>query len=168
MTDTLPPPPSTVPPGPPGLAVPPAAPSAGRPRIWQALLLFLAFGGLAGGSCAAFLQRPSGGSADLWSILFVLSIPFAAGAFTLLLFRLVRRRAGEAWPSLLQSLLILGAGGVLAAGGCGGWAVTLESVLPVAMVMFAAFVVGLVLAAGGAELFVIALGRLIFKRPGAR
>jgi hypothetical protein len=155
-------------PDPPGLAVPPSAPSIGRPRIWQALLLFLAFGGLAGGSCAAFIAKPSGRTADLWSILFVLSIPFAAGAFTLLAFRLVRRRAGEAWPSVLQSLLILGAGGVLAAGGCGGWAVTMESLLPVAMAMFAAFVIGLALAAGGAELLVIAIGRLIFKRPGAR
>jgi hypothetical protein len=149
--------------------VPPAAATLpGRPSIWQAALLFLAFGVLAGGSCAAFLQRPSGGAADMWALLFMVSLPLASGAFTLLLFRLVRRRTGEAWPSVGQSLLILAAGGVLAAGGCGGWALTMESLVPVAMVLFVGFILGLALLAGGVELFVVAIGRLIFKRPGAR
>jgi hypothetical protein len=160
----------TPPPSSPGLPVPPATPSAGRPSIWQALVLFLAFGALAGGSCAAFLQRPSGGSANLWTALFLLSVPLAAGAFTLLAFRLVRRRAGEAWPSVAQATLLMLAGAVLAAGGCGGWAVTMDSsfLVPVAVVLFVAFIVGLAIATGGVELFVVAIGRLIFKRPGAR
>jgi hypothetical protein len=104
----------------------------------------------------------------MWALLFILSLPLTAGAFTLLVFRLVRRRAGEAWPSVAQAALLMAAGGVLAAGGCGGWAMTLESLVPVAIALFVVFIVGLALAAGGVELFVIAIGRLIFKRPGAR
>jgi hypothetical protein len=165
MTDTPVPPPGQwiTPPAPalpPGL--PPGAP-VGRPRIWQAALLLLAFGGLAGGSCAAFLTRPNGGSADLWSLFFVATMPFAAGAFALLVFRLWRRRSAESWPSLGQAALMGLAGCVLAAGGCGGWAVTMDTsaLVAISMVLGATFVAGLALAVGGGELFFIALARLI-------
>jgi hypothetical protein len=59
--------------------------------------LFIALGLLAGGSCAGFFSRLSGhgGTGDLWAFLFVVSVPFAAGAFALLVFRLWR--AG--WPN---------------------------------------------------------------------
>jgi hypothetical protein len=164
MTDT---PPRPTPPVPP--AVPPGA-SAGQPRRRQAALLLHAFCGLAGGSCAAFLAKPSGGIADLWSLLFVASMPFAAGAFALLVFRLWRRRAAEAWPSLVQAVLMAIAGGVLAVGGCGGWAATMDAsaIWPIAMALGAVFVIGVALAVGAGELFLIGIGRLIFKRPGAR
>jgi hypothetical protein len=155
------------PPGPP--AVPPGAP-AGRPRVWQAALIFLALGSLAGGSCALFLQHPSGGSSDLYTLLFLLSIGPAAGAFALLVFRLWRRRHAEAWPSVAQAVLMAVAGGVLAAGGCGGWAFTMDTsaLLPIAIGLFVVFVLGAAIAVGAGELFVISVFRLILKRPGAR
>ena len=173
MTDTpdLPPAPPAAPPaGPPSL--PPGAP-AGRPRIWQAALLFAAFGLLAGGSCAAFLSGNVGRSStanDLWSLLFVASLPVAAGAFTLLVFRVWRRRVAESWPSLGQAALLGLAGTALAVGGCGGWAMTMEAsaLLPLAFTLGAAFVAGLALAIGAGELFAIALFRLMAGRPGAR
>jgi hypothetical protein len=151
------------------LAVPPsAAAPAGRPRIWQAAALFLAFGLIAGGSCAAFMNKPNAAGADALSLLFVATVPFAAGAFTLLVFRLWRRRTAEHWPSLLQCTLISVAGLVLAVGGCGGWLATLEApgLMPIAL--GAAFVVGLALLTGAIELFAIGVARLILKRPGAR
>jgi hypothetical protein len=155
-------PPSSLPPG-----TPP-----GRPRIAQAALLFLAFGVIAGGSCAAFLGGFStrGTSSDVWSFLFVASVPLAAGAFALLVFRLWRRRFAEAWPSVGQALLMGVAGAVLAVGGCGGWALTMEAtaLLPIAFGLGALFVLGLALAVGAGELFVIGIFRLIFRRPGAR
>jgi hypothetical protein len=137
--------------------------AAGRPRIWQAIVLLLAFGGLAGGSCAAFLTRPNGGSAGVWSFLFAVSVPLAAGAFALLVFRLWRRRIPEAWPSLGQAALLLAAGTGLAIGGCGGFAAASSAVevWPVALVLGAAFVAGTALAVGAGELFFIALARLI-------
>jgi hypothetical protein len=147
--------------------VPPGAP-AGRPRLWQAVLLFLAFGGVAGGSCAAYMARPNAPTADLWSLVFAASLPFGAAAFALLVFRLWRRRLAEAWPSLGQAALLLAAGTGLAVGGCGGWVVTMEAFWPVAMFLGALFVIGVALAVGAGELFVIALGRVILKRPGAR
>jgi hypothetical protein len=154
--------PPSVPASPP--TVPPGTP-AGRPKIWQAALLFLAFGGIAGGSCAAFLAglSPGGGSADLWSFLFVASVPLAAGAFALLVFRLWRRRFAEAWPSVGQALLMGVAGAALAIGGCGGWAMTMEAtaLLPVAFGLGALFVLGLALAVGAGELFFVAVARLI-------
>ena len=56
MTDTPDqPPPVTLPP----VTVPPGTP-AGRPRIWQVAVLFVAFGIVAGGSCAAFLGEVTG------------------------------------------------------------------------------------------------------------
>ena len=185
MTETpdLPPPSPLAPPaasaGPPAGApsvpgpsstLPPGTP-AGRPRIAQAALLFLAFGILAGGSCAAFLGGLSPGrSNDLWSFLFVASVPLAAGAFALLVFRLWRRRVAEAWPSVGQSLLLGVAGVLLAVGGCGGWAMTMEAtaMLPIAVGLGALFVAGTALAVGAAELFGVAILRLIFGRPGAR
>ena len=152
-------------------SLPPGAP-AGRPRIWQAALLFVAFGLVAGGSCAAFFGRMSGHgtSGDLWSFLFVVSTPFAAGAFALLVFRLWRRRAAESWPSLGQAALMALAGAVLAVGGCGGWLMTMEAsaLLPIAFTLGAVFVAGLALALGAGELFAVAIFRLIFRRPGAR
>jgi len=180
MIDTPPPPPAPLPPPAPpgGLPVPPYARSgpptlppgtpAGRPRIWQAVLLVAAFGGLAGGSCAAFMAAPNSPTADLWSFVFAASMPFGAAAFALLVFRLWRRRVAEAWPTLGQAMLLVLAGGVLAIGGCGGWAVTMETVWPIAMGLAAVFVLGTALAVGAGELFVIAIFRLIFKRPGAR
>jgi len=159
--DSVPPP---TPPDPPGLSVPPAAPTAGRPSVWQALLLFVAFGIIAGGSCAAFLGGLSPGrSNDLWSFLFVASVPLAAGAFALLVFRLWRRRFAEAWPSVGQALLMGMAGAVLAAGGCGGFTMTMEgtALLPIAFGLGALFVLGVALAVGAGELFFIALARLI-------
>jgi hypothetical protein len=170
MTDTpdLPPPASA------GLPVPPMTPPslplgtpAGRPRIWQAVVLLAAFGGLAGGSCAAFLSGNIGHPStvtELWSMLFVVSVPFAAGAFALLVFRLWRRRAvAEAWPSLGQAALLGLAGAGLAVGGCGGWAMTMEAstLLPIAFTLGAVFVAGLALAIGAGELFLIALARLM-------
>jgi hypothetical protein len=180
MTDTpdLPPPPidpPVPPPAPPfrpapASTLPPGIP-AGRPRILQAAVLFVAFGVLAGGSCAAFLAGVSpGGGNDLWSFLFVASVPLAAAAFALLVFRLWRRRYAEAWPSVGQSLLMGVAGAGLAVGGCGGWAMTMEAtaLLPVGLGLGALFVAGTALAVGAAELFGVAILRLIFKRPGAR
>ena len=136
-------------------------------------MLFAAFGLLAGGSCAAFLSGNIGrssGASDVWSLLFVASVPFAAGAFALLVFRLWRRRVAEAWPSVGQALLMALAGGALAIGGCGGWAATMEAsaIWPVAMALGAVFVIGSALVLGAGELFVIGIFRLIVKRPGAR
>ena len=54
-------------------------------------------------------------------------MPFAAGAFALLVFRLWRRRVAESWPSLGQAALMAFAGAVLAVGGCGGWAATMDT-----------------------------------------
>jgi hypothetical protein len=163
MTDTsLPPPASPTPP----LAVPPGpqAPPVGRPRIWQAAVVFLAFGLIAGGSCAAFLWKPGAQSADPLAFVFLLTVPIAAAALTLLVFRIVRRRRAESWPTLGQCLLIGVAGAVLSVGGCGVWAVTMEepAFLPVSFVFGAGFVVGLALAVGAAELFFVALARVIF------
>jgi hypothetical protein len=161
-------PPST--PAPPPSPLPPGVPP-GRPSILQAALLFVAFGILAGGSCAAFLGGLSPGrSNDLWSFLFIASVPLAAGSFALLVFRLWRRRVGEAWPSVGQALLMGVAGAVLAAGGCGGFTMTMEgtALLPIAFGLGAAFVAGTALAVGAAELFGVAILRLIFRRPGAR
>ena len=146
-------------------SLPPGTP-AGRPRIWQAVVLFAAFGGLAGGSCAAFLSGNIGRASaanDLWSLLFVASMPFAAGAFALLVFRLWRRRVAEAWPSLGQAALMGLAGAGLAVGGCGGWAMTMEAstLLPIAFTLGAVFVAGLALAIGAGELFLIAIARLM-------
>jgi hypothetical protein len=163
--------PSGFPEPPPRLSVPPAAPAAlGRPSLWQAALLFLAFGVVAGGSCAAFLNRPNADASVVWAILFFASLAVAAGALTLLLFRIVRRRVGEAWPGLGQSALIMLAGAVLAAGGCGGWAVTMDTtfLVPLSIALFIGFVVGVALVAGAVELFGVAIVRLILKRPGAR
>jgi hypothetical protein len=166
-----PPPPSgPAPPPPPPSSLPPGTP-AGRPRILHTALLFVAFGILAGGSCAAFLGGVSpGGSNDLWSFLFVASVPLGVGSFALLVFRLWRRRYAEAWPSVGQSLLMGVAGTALAIGGCGGWGMLMEdtALLPVALGLGALFVVGTALAVGAAELFGVAILRLIFRRPGAR
>ena len=168
MTDTpdLPPPSATGPPPEPDALAPlPPGTPAGRPRIWQAALLFAAFGLVAGGSCAAFLGGMSshGTSSDVWSLLFVLTVPFAAGAFALLVFRLWPRRVPDAWPSLGQAALMLLAGTVLAVGGCGGWAMTMDTsaLMPVAVTLGAVFVAGLALAAGAVELFLVALARLM-------
>ena len=170
MTDT----PDLPPPAPAGLPVPPMTPPslppgtpAGRPRIRQAVVLLAAFGGLAGGSCAAFLSGNIGHPStvtELWSLLFVASVPFAAGAFALLVFRLWRRRVAEAWPSLGQAALMGLAGAGLAVGGCGGWAVTMDAtaLLPIAVALGgAAFVLGTALALGSGELFLIAIARLM-------
>ncbi len=43
-----------------------------------------------------------------------------------------------------------------------------SEIWPVAMALGAVFVLGTALATGAAELFAIAILRLIFKRPGAR
>ncbi len=71
-------------------------------------------------------------------------MPFAAGAFALLVFRLWRRRVAESWPSLGQAALMALAGAALAVGGCGGWAMTMEAsaLLPIAFTLGAAFVAG--------------------------
>jgi hypothetical protein len=176
MTDT-PDLPATAPAGSPAPSMPPPSlppgTPAGRPRIWQAVLLLAAFGGLAGGSCAAFLSGNIGHpstATELWSLLFVASVPFAAGAFALLVFRLWRRRVAEAWPSLGQAALLGLAGAVLAVGGCGGWVMTMDAtaMLPFAFTLGVAFVAGTALAVGAGELLAIALFRLIFGRPGAR
>ncbi len=148
---------------------PPSLPpgtQVGRPRIWQAALLFIAFGVVAGGSCAAFLSGDIGNPGaiqELWSILFVVSMPFAAGAFALLVFRLWRRRVAESWPSLGQAALMGLAGAGLAVGGCGGLAMTMEAsaLLPIAVALGAVFVAGLALAIGAGELFLIAMARLM-------
>jgi hypothetical protein len=169
MTDTPVQPPFPLPPGVP--ALPPGEP-AGVPSIWQAALIFVAFGLVAGGACATFLQDPnSDRSSGLWATLFIGSVPLAAGAFTLLVFRLWRRRQREAWPSVAQAVLMGVAGAVLAGGGCGGWAMTMETsgvLIAIQVVLFALFVVGLMFAIGAGELFVISIFRLIVKRPGAR
>lgn len=165
MTHTpVPPPgPPITPPAPlPPPVLPPGTP-VGRPRIWQAIVLFLAFGGLAGGSCAAFLSRPSGGASEMWSLVFAASLPLGAGAFALLVFRLWRRRLAESWPTLGQAALMLGAGTGLAVGGCGGWAVTMEAFAPIALPLGAAFIAGLALSVGAVELFFVALARLILS-----
>jgi len=156
------------PPGSAGLPVPPLTPTpvppslpswtpADRPRIWQAALLFVASGVVSGGSCAA------SESSNLWALLFVLTMPFAAGAFALLVFRLWRRRVAESWPSLGQAALMAFAGAVLAVGGCGGWAATMDTSALVALsfALGAVFVAGLALALGAGELFLIAMARLM-------
>jgi hypothetical protein len=165
MTD-LPVPPHF--PAPPGAPIVPPGSAVGRPGIWQTALIVLALGTVAGGSCAVFLQKPTGGSSDLYAFLFFASVIPAAGAIVLLVFRLWRRRQREAWPSVAQAVLMAVAGAVLAGGGCGGWAMTMEAFVPLAIALFVLFVVGLVVAVGAGELFVISVCRLIFKRPGAR
>jgi hypothetical protein len=132
--------------------------------------MFLAFGLLAGGSCAAFLNKPNGPGAEALSMLFLLSVPFAAASFSLLVFRIWRRRNAEHWPSLLQCILIGLAGAVLAAGGCGAWAATMDApgMLPVSIPFGALFVIGVAFGVGSVALFAIGVLRLILKRPGAR
>ena len=119
MTDTPDLPPATSA----GLPVPPMTPPslppgtpAGRPRIWQAAAAVRRLrpawpAARAPRSCR---RRPHARSApsDLWAFLFVASMPFAAGAFALLVFRLWRRRVAEAWPSLGQAALMGLAGAV--------------------------------------------------------
>ena len=110
-------------------------------------MLFVAFGVLAGGSCAAFLSgnigRPSTAS-ELWAFLFVASVPFAAGAFALLVFRLWRRRVAESWPSLGQAALMAlggrraGRRRVRRVGDDDG----ASALLPIAFTLGAAFVLG--------------------------
>ena len=144
----------------------PPGTQVGRRRIWPAALLFIAFGVVAGGSCAAFLSGDIGNPGaiqELWSILFAASMPFAAGAFALLVFRLWRRRVAESWPSLGQAALMVLAGAGLAVGGCGGFAMTMEAsaLLPIAVALGAVFVAGLALAIGAGELFFIAMARLM-------
>jgi hypothetical protein len=149
--------------------VPPGEPT-GRPSVWQAAVIFVALGLAAAGSCAAFLDQPSGGSSEAWSLVFVASVPLAAAALALLVFRLWRRRQREAWPSVAQAVLMALAGAILAGGGCGGWAMTVgvSVLLPLAVLLFVAFVVGLLVAIGAGELLVLSVFRLMFKRPGAR
>lgn len=163
----------TDPAGPPPSALPPSVPAdapAGYPSLWQAGLLFVAAGLTAGGACAGFLSTAGRGGNDALAFLFFASIPFAAGAFTLLLFRLWRRRAREAWPSLAQSLLMAVAGVVLGIGGCGGWAATMNTsaMWPIAIALAAAFVIGVAIVLGAGELFLIGIVRLIMGKPGAR
>jgi hypothetical protein len=140
--------------------------AAVRPRIWQAVVPLVAFGGVAGGSCAAFLSGNIGNPSateEFWSLLSVASLPFAAGAFALLVFRLWRRRVAESWPSLGQAALMALAGAGLAVGGCGGWAMTMNETafLPIAFALGTAFVLGTALTLGAGELFLIALARLM-------
>jgi hypothetical protein len=156
----------------PSPALPPSVPSdtpAGYPSLWQAALLFAAAGLTAGGACAGFISSSGRGGGAL-SFLFFASIPFAAGAFALLVFRLWRRRAREAWPSLVQCLLMAVAGVILGIGGCGGWAATMDTsaMWPIAMALAAAFVVGVAIVLGAGELFLIGIVRLIMGKPGAR
>ena len=161
----LPPPPPPAP-----LPVPPSpAMPVGRPRIWQAAAMFLAFGLLAGGSCAAFINANMRG-ADGFAALFLLSVPLAAAAFSLLVFRVWRRRTVEHWPSLVQCLVIGLAGVVLAVGGCGAWALTMDApgLMPVSIPFGALFVIGVAFGLGAVELFAVGVLRLILKRPGAR
>ena len=148
----------------------PAETPAGYPSIWQAALIFVAAGLTAGGACAAFLSSGGRGGSDGLAFLFLASLPVAAGGFTLLVFRLWRRRAREAWPSLVQCLLMAVAGVVLGIGGCGGWAATMDTsaLWPIAFVLGAAFVIGGAIAVGAGELFLIGIVRLIMRKPGAR
>ena len=159
MTDT-----PDLPPTPTPTSLPPDTPAV-RPRIWQAALLVVASGLIAGGSCATVLGGFSsqGTSSDLWSLLFVLAVPFAAAALALLVFRLWRRRVAESWPSLGQAALMAVAGAVLAVGGCGGWAATMDvtGLMPIAVALGAAFVLGTALVIGAGELFLIAMARLM-------
>jgi hypothetical protein len=159
-----------MPPDSPGLPVPPAASTIGRPTVWQALLMFAAFAILAAGSCAAFLSGSSGRFSEAWGFLFVAGLVLAAGPFTLVVFRLVRRSAREAWPTPGQAALLLLAGAVLAAGGCGGWALTLQvsSLVPVSLALFLAFLAGVAITVGAVELFGVALVRVVQRRSGAR
>ena len=160
------------PPGTPPSTLPsvPADTPAGYPSLWQAGLLFAAAGLTAGGACAGFLSTGGRGGNDALAFLFFASLPFASGAFALLVFRLWRRRAREAWPSLAQCLLMAVAGVVLGIGGCGGWAATMDTsaMWPIAMALAAFFVVGVAIAVGAGELFLIGIVRLIMGRPGAR
>lgn len=163
----------TDPAGTPPPALPPSVPAetpAGYPSLWQAGLLFVAAGLTAGGACAGFLSMSGRRGSDGLAFVFFASLPFAAGAFTLLVFRLWRRRAREAWPSLAQCLLMLVAGVVLGIGGCGGWAATMDTsaMWPIAMALAAAFVAGAAIAVGAGELFLIGIARLIMGKPGAR
>ena len=148
----------------------PADTPAGYPSLWQAALIFVAAGVTAGGACAGFVSSGGRGGSEPFAFLFFASLPFAAGAFALLVFRLWRRRAREAWPSLAQCLLMAVAGVVLGIGGCGGWAATMDTsaMWPIAMALAASFVVGVAIAVGAGELFLIGIARLVMKRPGAR
>jgi hypothetical protein len=163
-TDPAGPPPPSLPP-----SIPAGAPS-GRPSLWQAGLIFLAAGLTAGGACAGFASAGGRGGSDALAFLFIASVPVAAGAFALLVFRLWRRRAREAWPSLAQCLLMAVAGVVLGVGGCGGWAATMDTsaLWPIAVALGAAFVIGAAFVVGAGELFLIGIVRLIMRRPGAR
>jgi len=144
---------------------------AGGPAIRQLVVLFVSFGVIAGSSCAAFAVVSGDGARSkmtgvLAALLFAASMPVAAGAFALLVFRLWRRRVVEAWPSLEQAGLIAIAGAGLAFGGCGGFAMTSDAtlLLPIAITFGAVFVAGLALAVGGGELGAMAMLRLIFRR----
>jgi hypothetical protein len=148
----------------------PADTPAGYPSHWQAALIFVAAGLTAGGACAGFVSSGGRGGSEPFAFLFIASLPIAAGAFALLVFRLWRRRAREAWPSLAQCLLMAVAGVVLGIGGCGGWAATMDTsaMWPIAMALAASFVVGVAIAVGAGELFLIGIARLIMRKPGAR
>ena len=144
---------------------------AGGPAIRQLVVLFVSFGVIAGSSCAAFAVVSGDGARSkmtgvLAALLFAASMPVAAGAFALLVFRLWGRRDAEAWPSLEQAGLMAIAGAGLAFGGCGGFAMTSDAtlLLPIAITFGAVFVAGLALAVGGGELGAMAMLRLIFRR----
>jgi hypothetical protein len=136
--------------------------------VWQAAVLFAALAAIAGGSCAGFVSNTSGPAGSVLAIVFAVTAPIAAGAFALLLFRIWRRQHAEAWPSVGQAVLMIVAGGGLAFGGCGGFAAMNEALWPMAVALGVLFVLGMALATGAAELLVVSIARLIFKRPGAR
>ena len=158
------------PPGPPPVLPPsiPAGAPGGYPGLWQPALLFLAAGLTAVAS--GVYSELGGGAGDALALLALATAPIAAGALVLLVFRLWRRRAREAWPSVVQCLL-LGVGGVaLGIGGCGGFLLTLDasSAGATSVVLAGVFVVGAAVALGAGELLVIGIFRLILQRPGAR
>jgi hypothetical protein len=159
------------PPGTPPSPLPPSIPAGapgGHPTLWRPALLFLA-AGVTAGACAVY-SGLGGSAGDALALLSVATAPIAAGAFVLLAFRLWRRRAREAWPSLAQCLLIAVAGVVLGVGGCGGFLLTLDasSAGTLSVVLGGVFVVGAAIVLGAGELLLIGIVRLILKKPGAR
>ncbi len=144
---------------------------AGRPRVWQAALIAVAFGIVAAGSCAEFerrFMRPSRdpeGIANFFAVLFFASLVPTSCALLLTVFRVSRRRQREAWPSSRLTLPLSLSGTLIAAGGFLGTTMIVfgEPTLhvparvrgPLALAGCAVFLVGLVIALGAAGLSVV-------------
>ena len=145
-----------------------AGDAAGRPPVWQAVLIAAAFATLAAGSCAGFLtyafEDPLGRD-ERYALLFLVSTVLAGGPLVLALFRVWRRRHGDAWPTVTQTGLIIIGGMVAAVAGYAG-AIAMATVVPyrwriepLFYALIAVAAVGLAVVFGAVELLAVGAWR---------